>query len=1048
MSTPPRLEDLLAHAAWARALARKLVADPNVADDLVQEAYAAAAAGSGPRDSEPRGWLAEVLRNFARRRYRSESARKHREEHASRPEATSSAAELVERVQLEHALAAAVLALDEPLRETVLLRYFEGVASAEIARRQGVPESTVRNRLARALEQLRSRLDRERGGREAWMVAFVGAFGRDASALGGATVAAGGVVLMSKLVAGLVVAVAVGVGAFVFMQSREVAPHETPVSVAVTRGVELEPPEVEHVARGAATTVIVVAPAVDETLARLSGRAVDDAARPLAGVRARLHAHIARGIDASAAGVLELLDAWSDLTTDTDANGRFETRVTPDARLAYELDFTANGLRHGFVEVGALARGEQRDLGDVVLAREAKLLVRVVDDSGLVLTRGWRVTGRLLVPAPGMETSVEKWVHGDAPDANGVFELAGLAAGTWELSAKNEMNLGAAKREVELGIGDAKELDLGYHGPDMATSIVLYTESAFLEVQQIVLRAPGRVDAHPQQVRDSSLAFHFRDVAPGTYTIVIDAPDYRRWESEPVQPCAYVRAVLKGSVTLVVHPKDAAGRAWSGEYGLKLVSGLRAQDYTVPPGGTFRGSREQLLKRLGGFEPSDHRYAVLPGRYALLASLPNKAAQRIEIGELVSGEVRELDVVFGGAATLAGVVVEGDATTPAAGARVGVFRPAREGDASANLWLDLPETMHASLESSARTLVKSVTTGPDGSFRFEGLAPGTYHLRADRSALCMAVREGIALAPGADATELRLVLPATHAFSGRLVLAPLHDDLELSVELRPAARLPVGQEGIARHSWREGLRAAVDRDGRFRIEGAGEGEYSLTLVSPTIAIDIDPFSLDEFTPKALELGLVRLPGDAKDEQVFDVSDRFPARMRAVLTANGAPLANAVFLAVPAGGFAWSESWPARVDAHGVVAFERLTAGDWRLVVHQPTQRWVWDVPGVVSVKPGTPRELAIDVPLVRGRLTCTDAATSELLRNERLSVFLASLDGTKNMDVTTDAAGVLELDLPVGVHEFTDPRSMGSRAVRVEWTAAGPVPNSIAITRK
>jgi len=58
----------------------------------------------------------------------------------------------------------AVLALEEPYQELVLLRYYEGLSTAEIAARTRVPMGTVRGRLQRALELLRQRLNHTYGG--------------------------------------------------------------------------------------------------------------------------------------------------------------------------------------------------------------------------------------------------------------------------------------------------------------------------------------------------------------------------------------------------------------------------------------------------------------------------------------------------------------------------------------------------------------------------------------------------------------------------------------------------------------------------------------------------------------------------------------------------------------------------------------------------------------------------------------------------------------------------------------------------------------------
>lgn len=166
-------EQLLEHADWLRALARALVRDGSDADDLAQETYAAALANPPTADRPVRPWLAGVMRNLARFRARG-AARRQRREEQSQPVAPSvaSPAELVERVQTQRLMADLVLALDEPFRSTILLRYYEGYSAAQIARELGVPAGTVRWRLKRGLDQLRVQLDRAHGGeRKQWLAA-------------------------------------------------------------------------------------------------------------------------------------------------------------------------------------------------------------------------------------------------------------------------------------------------------------------------------------------------------------------------------------------------------------------------------------------------------------------------------------------------------------------------------------------------------------------------------------------------------------------------------------------------------------------------------------------------------------------------------------------------------------------------------------------------------------------------------------------------------------------------------------------------------------
>ncbi|MBI4601811.1 MAG: sigma-70 family RNA polymerase sigma factor [Planctomycetes bacterium] len=163
------LDQLLQHSAWLQALARRLVSDDARAEDLVQETYLAAA--QRPPRRAPRAWLRAVAGNLARRLYRDDIRRRRREEVAARPEAVhATAEELVERVEVQRRIVDAVLGLEEPQRSAILLRFYEGLSAAEIARRQGAPVTTVRSRLQSAMETLRGRLDRlHAGDRRAWL---------------------------------------------------------------------------------------------------------------------------------------------------------------------------------------------------------------------------------------------------------------------------------------------------------------------------------------------------------------------------------------------------------------------------------------------------------------------------------------------------------------------------------------------------------------------------------------------------------------------------------------------------------------------------------------------------------------------------------------------------------------------------------------------------------------------------------------------------------------------------------------------------------------
>ena len=155
MSERPSLDALLAHAPWVRNLARSLVVDQSAADDLVQDTWAAALQRPPDSGAPLRGWLATVLRRQARQGRRQAARRQRREQRVARPEAEPPTSDIVERAALHGDIVQAVLALHEPYRTAILMRFFDGHPPREIASQQGVPVATVNSRLTRGLELLR-----------------------------------------------------------------------------------------------------------------------------------------------------------------------------------------------------------------------------------------------------------------------------------------------------------------------------------------------------------------------------------------------------------------------------------------------------------------------------------------------------------------------------------------------------------------------------------------------------------------------------------------------------------------------------------------------------------------------------------------------------------------------------------------------------------------------------------------------------------------------------------------------------------------------------
>ncbi|MBN2492794.1 MAG: RNA polymerase sigma factor [Planctomycetes bacterium] len=212
-------DELLLHASFVQALARRLLIDEHDADDIAQSAWVVALERAPASAVPVRPWLARVVQNLARRFRRSE-ARRDAHECASRVREPEDPPET--RVALEETMKAmtdAVIDLTEPYRSAILLRFYEGLSIEQIAARQRAPAGTVKTHLRRGLELLRRRLDAaHEGSRSRWLSALAPLAGlpgiRAAGMAAGATAGAA-MATAARLKAAVVCATLLAVGAAV-----------------------------------------------------------------------------------------------------------------------------------------------------------------------------------------------------------------------------------------------------------------------------------------------------------------------------------------------------------------------------------------------------------------------------------------------------------------------------------------------------------------------------------------------------------------------------------------------------------------------------------------------------------------------------------------------------------------------------------------------------------------------------------------------------------------------------------------------------------------
>jgi RNA polymerase sigma-70 factor (ECF subfamily) len=150
----------LPHLDAAYNLARWLVRDPTLAEDVVQDAMVRGLTYIRSfRGDNPRAWLLQIVRTTA---YTRLAARRDTAEVPLDPEPAAeiadSAADPEEQAwqrERHTTLEQALAALPAELREIIVLRELEDMSYRDIARVVGVPLGTVMSRLWRARRALR-----------------------------------------------------------------------------------------------------------------------------------------------------------------------------------------------------------------------------------------------------------------------------------------------------------------------------------------------------------------------------------------------------------------------------------------------------------------------------------------------------------------------------------------------------------------------------------------------------------------------------------------------------------------------------------------------------------------------------------------------------------------------------------------------------------------------------------------------------------------------------------------------------------------------------
>jgi len=572
----PSAEELLAHTDWLMQLARALVGDAAAAD-VVQDTYEVALTQPPRRDGPLRPWLGGVARNLARMTTRGRVRREKREiATAIDAETTSvpSPAQLVERAQMHQQVARLVLELPEPWRSTLLLRFFEGLSSAEIARAQGVPDATVRGRIKDALDRVRASLDREHGSRKQWALLLSPLPG--VAARGATTTVVGGLVVKSTTKIGIAVVVIV----LAVLGTRWLGwwgggSSSTGAVAASSGSGSGSNPGAPQVVKSARSSSSVPArhqlPIFDDDPKgglRLEGQVIDSGDAPVANARVAIDAHPTRVIDTDASGSfvfeglmprdyrleatggdgyagpvrLRLTDKSEPVTLRMKPAGTVDVAVTGDggkpvagaevelrSTLTWRATTDAKGMvqLHGVGSVWAPLAVHAGGFAPAAIMLSTSGDPAVPAHVAISLARGAPIAGRV-VDAAGKPVANARVVATSASEpfpvvdprrdgvvtgADGAFAFPTLSAGTWRLTASDPGHGPATSPPLVVdGVHPRTGVELVVTDGGVVRGKVVDTNGRPVEAAEVRVVARGHVDwrARRQALTGNDGAFEIR----------------------------------------------------------------------------------------------------------------------------------------------------------------------------------------------------------------------------------------------------------------------------------------------------------------------------------------------------------------------------------------------------------------------------------------------------------------------------------------------------------------------------------------------------------
>jgi RNA polymerase sigma factor (sigma-70 family) len=685
-----------------RALARALVHDSAHADDLLQDAAVAALEKPPTHDDvPPRAWLVGVLRNRRRMDTRAAARRAARElrvgpivDETERPDAALDRARAFER------LGAALTALDEPFRTTVIRRYLDGQSAAEISKALAVPAGTVRWRLTEGLARLRAALDRSE---PRWQRAFVPLAG------------AGVVKSKTGILVALVVLLLLGAGAVVVVKLRGDAKKADPIAKVVPRTGSA--PNVAPVVPGASD-----APAPDPLPGQ--GRVIVDRGPGLVAGRV-INWSTGDGVEGAD---ITFTSGGAATTVRTRTGGAFELAPPAPGRFLLST-IAAPGflpyapeLLHSTVHVEVLEGRQVRGL-TVFLFPALDYYGRVVDAKGAAVP-GAKVR---LLGTPTNEQAIDKLETEWTTDKAGKFVFHAADEAVFEATRGKERGWARLDgvvmntKRLTITIAAAPARDRTISGRVM--------NEAKQGIPNVLVRAEPQEPPGPQHTRSTSFTTTSAD---GSFTLTdLDDRAYVLGTEAEGFPPASVVPVLGGArdvSIILVEGKAIAGKVVNG-------AGDPVGAYTLLVFRKRGVAREIVIARSIADASGKFEIRVDEGEYDVQASASGWAPSPYVVAK--AGD-RDVVMKVSEGATLRGQVLAADGSGPIPYTRI--MREARSGGASAQ-------------PANAGTVTRA-----DGTFELTGIPPGPVSITIGAGGFHPKIEAGMTASDGGQIGPVTITL--------------------------------------------------------------------------------------------------------------------------------------------------------------------------------------------------------------------------------------------------------------------------------------------------